>query len=106
MMHMDRNVFLLRPLVRPRVVLIDQAGRTAAARTGRRCATASSRLCAGWIEAEAANDIELAVDHGAIELFLRLRKWRRFRPAHAARRWILCADRDADRQRDDGCERG
>ena len=102
-MHVDRNVLLLRPLVRPGVVLVYESRRTAAARPGRRGAAATAGTRAGWIEAESTNDIELAVDDGAVELFLRLGERRRFRPAHATRRRILRADRGAHRERHDRC---
>src|SRR5207237_6640583 len=94
MMHVDGNVLLLRPLVGSRVVLVDETRRTAAARprVGRAAAGAAraARIAPRRrlrverkgstrrqrIEPETADDIELAVDHRAVELFFRLGKRR------------------------------
>src|SRR6185503_10214838 len=69
-MHRDGDVLLLRPLVRPGVVLVDERGRTAETRS---LAHAwRRRLDAGRREAEASDHVELPVEDGAVQLLFGL----------------------------------
>src|SRR6476646_3583763 len=99
MMHRHGDGLLLRPLVRTRVVLVDERGRTT--ETGSFAHARRWRLNAWRGETESADHIELPVDDRAIEFLFGLRERRRLGPAHAARRRILRVHGHADRDRHD-----